>query len=158
MDLCIDLLQIIILLRGNRWSSLFKSVNDPSVFVSKWNLSDLNWIMLSFFLSKSEIVHCIDSLFQLVLNIEFELSILAHWVLGIIIISQESFFISIFFQIKAHGVISSCNGVNIKLNKLVHLDAPNIIQVNQHVEIEENSDATDEETIQLSVLFEFWWD
>lgn len=100
-----------------------------------------------FFLSKSEIVHRIDSLFQLVLNIEFELGILAHWVCFINIIITESFLVSFFFQIKAHGVISSCNGVNIKFNKLVHLDAFNVIQVNQHVEVEENSDATDEETI-----------
>jgi len=53
MDLSIDLCNLIVFLGSNGSTSLFELIDNPSVLVSKGDLSNLDWIILVLWLSIS---------------------------------------------------------------------------------------------------------
>jgi len=53
MDFIVDLFKFVVFLGYNGISSLFKDINNPSVFISKGDLSNLNWVLLKLFFSIS---------------------------------------------------------------------------------------------------------
>lgn len=127
-------------------SSLGQLLNDVSVFVCHGDLTYSAFVLICHFIRifKSKVFKFLQSRFNLVLNEQLELSTLGQQTLFVLIMILPVK-VGLLVNVKLNSVVSSCDSFDIPIHVLGRFLGLDVVEVNQGEEVDENTDASDQQ-------------